>query len=294
MFVQLLRIELYKIFKRPRTFIAFGAVAVIVALVQFALKTNGVEFIELFVSTQEDTFDIPKEKMLNGFFVCVTILHTILIHVPLLVALISGDMISGESSGGTLRVLCAKPVSRTTIVLSKFAASVVYLALLLVWMALLSLVVSIIVFGSNDLYVFKSNAIYQMEAGDVWWRFFMGFLFATLALTVVIAMSIMLSAYADNSIGPIVATVCIVIVFTIIQQLEVPVFKNTVTPWLFTTHMLGWKGFFYINATPDGKAIYGSIENPGAIAKSAAILCGYIVVFLALAIRRLRTKDILS
>jgi ABC-2 type transport system permease protein len=294
MFFQLLHIELFKIFKRPRTFIAFGAIAVIVFLVQFALKTNGGEFIDLFVSSQEDTFDIPKEKMLNGFFICVTILHTILIHVPLLVALISGDMISGESAGGTLRILCAKPVSRSTIVLSKFAASVVYLALLLIWMALLSLVVSLLVFGTNDLFVFKATSLYQIEAADVWWRFLMGFLFATLALTVVIALSIMLSAYSDNSIGPIVATVCIVIVFTIIQQLEVPVFKDTITPWLFTTHMLGWKGFFYINATPEGKSIAGSIEHPEAIIKSTFILVAYIGLFLALAVRRLRKKDILS
>jgi ABC-2 type transport system permease protein len=294
MFFQLLRIELFKIFKRPRTFIAFGAVAIIVFLVQFALKTNGEEFIELFTSSQEDTFEIPKEKMLNGFFICVTILHTILIHVPLLVALISGDMISGESSSGTLRVLCAKPISRSTIVLSKFTASVVYLALLLVWMALLSLVVSIFLFGTNDLFVFKATSLYQIEAGDVWWRFLIGFVFATLALTVVIALSLVLSAYSENSIGPIVSTVCIVIVFTIVQQLEVPVFKNTVTPWLFTTHMLAWKGFFYIDATPEGKAIRGTIENSGAIIRSAIILCAYIAVFLFMAVRRLQKKDILS
>lgn len=294
MFFSLLRIELFKIFKRPRTFIAFGAVAVIVFLVQFALKTNGTEFIDLFVSSQEDTFEIPKEKMLNGFFVCVTILHTILIHVPLLVALISGDMISGEASGGTLRVLCAKPVRRSTIVLAKFSASVVYLALLLIWMALLSLVVSILIFGTDDLFVFKATSLYQIEAADVWWRFFLGFGFATLALTVVIALSIMLSTFSENSIGPIVATVCIVIVFTIIQQLEVPVFKDTVIPWLFTTHMLGWKGFFYINATEDGKAIRGTIENGGAIIKSAVILLAYIFLFLAIAVRRLQRKDILT
>lgn len=294
MFFSLLRIELFKIFKRPRTFIAFGAIAIIVFLVQFALKTNGTEFIDLFVSSQNETFIIPKEKMLNGFFICVTILHTILVHVPLLVALISGDMISGESSGGTLRLLCAKPVRRSTIVLAKFSASVVYLALMLVWMALLSLFLSMVIFGTNDLFVFKATSMYQMEAGDVLWRFVLGFLFAMLALTVVVALSLMLSAWSENSIGPIVATVCIVIIFTIIQQLEVPVFKDTVTPWLFTTHMLGWKGFFYIDADAEGSAIRGSIENPGSIAVSALILLAYIFIFLAIAVRRLQRKDILA
>lgn len=35
---QLLSIELFKIFKRPRTFISFGVITLIVALIQVALK----------------------------------------------------------------------------------------------------------------------------------------------------------------------------------------------------------------------------------------------------------------
>jgi ABC-2 type transport system permease protein len=105
MFTELLKIELYKIFKRPRTFIAFGAIAVIILLVQFALKVNGKDFVQFYTDSQADTFDIPYEKILNGYFVCVAVLHMILIHVPLLVALIAGDMISGEANLGTLRLL---------------------------------------------------------------------------------------------------------------------------------------------------------------------------------------------
>ena len=45
MFFDVLRIELFKVFRRPRTFIAFGAIAMIILLIQFALKVNGNEFI---------------------------------------------------------------------------------------------------------------------------------------------------------------------------------------------------------------------------------------------------------
>jgi ABC-2 type transport system permease protein len=294
MFLSLLQTELFKIFKRPRTFIAFGTIAIIIILVQFALKTNGREFIELFTSSQEDTFDIPHDKMLNGYFVCLIILHSVLIHVPLLVSLISGDMISGEASVGTLRLLAGKPVSRTTIILAKFTASVIYLILLLIWMALLSLILSLLLFGANDLFVFKARTIYEIESYDALWRFICGFVFATLALTVVISLSLMLSVFSENSIGPIVASVCVVIIFTIIQQLEVPVFNKTVTPWLFTTHMLAWKGFFYVATDDEGTAIVGSIENPEALVKSALILIAYIAVFLFIAIRAFKRKDILS
>jgi ABC-2 type transport system permease protein len=291
---QLFKIELFKIFKRPRTFIAFGAIAVIVVLIQFALKVNGKDFVELFLDSQEDIFDVPYEKIMNGYFVCVAVLHTILIHVPLLVALIAGDMLSGEANAGTLRLLAGRPVSRTQIVLAKFFASSVYVLLLLIWMAMLALFLSMLIFGTNDLVVFKEDAIHVMNQYDVLWRFIAAFVFAALALTMIAAMAIMFSAFAENSIGPIVATVCIVVVFTIIEQLRVPVFKETIIPYSFTSHMLGWKGFFYVVTDADGNTIDGSVENPSALVRSALILLGYIVLFLFITIRYFKKKEILS
>jgi ABC-2 type transport system permease protein len=295
MFFQLLQIELFKIFKRPRTYISFGAIAIIIILIQFALKVNGKDFVELFSDSQSETFDIPYQKIMNGYFVCVAVLHTILIHVPLLVALIAGDMISGEANIGTLRLIAGKPISRTQIIFAKYMASSIYVLLLLIWMAVIALFLSMIIFGTNDLVVFKESSIHIMKSNDVLWRFIAAFAFATLALTTIAAMALMLSVFAENSIGPIVATVSIVVIFTIIEQLKVPVFKDTIIPYSFTSHMLGWKGFFYVNVDPvDGHTIRGSIENYGAIIKSALILLAYTAVFLFIAIRSFNKKDILS
>ena len=294
MFFAILRIELFKIFKRPRTFISFGAIAIIVLLVQLALKVNGKDFIELYTDSQSDTFYIPYDKMVNGYFVCVAVLHMILIHVPLLIALIAGDMISGEANLGTLRLLGSKPVTRTELILAKFSASSVYVILLLIWMAFLALFGSILLFGKGDLVVFKEMDWHQMNDYDVLWRFFAAFIFAALALTTIAAMAMMFSVFSENSLGPIVATVCVVIVFTIIQQLKVPLFEQTINPWSFTTHMLGWKGFFYVEKSADGTTIDGSIENPTALVTSAMILIGYIVLYLGVTIWYFRKKDILS
>lgn len=294
MFIQLLQIELFKVFRRPRTFIAFGAIAVIVLLVQLALKVNGRDFIQLYTDSQSDTFEIPYDRMANGYFVCVAVLHMILIHVPLLVALIAGDMLSGEAGLGTLRLLVSKPVSRTTLVLSKFMASTIYVVLLLVWMALFALLGSILLFGSGDLVVFRESDMHLMNGYDVLWRFFAAFVFAALALTTIAAMALMFSAFSENSLGPIVATVCVVIVFTIIQQLKVPLFEDSVNPWSFTTHMLGWKGFFYVEKTMEGVTIDGSVENPEALVRSGSILLGYIVLFLLVTTWYFKRKDILS
>lgn len=294
MFITLLRTELYKIFRRPRTFISFGAIALIVLLVQLALKVNGKDFIQLYTDNQSGTFEIPYDKIMNGYFVCVAVLHMILIHVPLLVALIAGDMISGEAGMGTLRLLAGKPVTRTQLLLAKFSASTIYVILLLVWMALFALLGSILIFGQGDLVVFRENGIDQMRNFDVLWRFFAAFVYAALALTVIAAMALMFSCFSENSLGPIVATVCVVIVFTIVQQLKVPLFEQTINPWSFTTHMLGWKGFFYVEKTAEGVTINRSVENPAALIRSGLILLGYIVLFLLISIRYFNRKDILS
>ena len=294
MFLQLLRIELFKVFRRPRTFIAFVAIALIVLLVQFALKVNGKDFVQLYTDSQSDTFDIPYQKIQNGYFICVAVLHMILIHVPLLVALIAGDMISGEASLGTLRLIAGKPVTRTELVLAKFSASTVYVLLLLIWMALIALFGSLLLFGKGDLAVFKEDSIHLMSGNDVLWRFFAAFIYAALGLTTIAAMALMFSAFSENSLGPIVTTVCVVIVFTVVQQLKVPVFEETVNKWSFTTHMLGWKGFFYVEKNAEGMTINGSIENPSALVKSGLVLLGYISLFLFITIRYFKKKDILS
>lgn len=291
--LQLLRIELFKIFRRPRTYIAFGVIAFIILLIQIALKYNGKEYVDLLLSGVRDNFDVPTGQALNGYLVCFIILNLLLFHVPILVALVAGDMVSGEANMGTLRLLATKPVSRTQLLMIKFLASFIYTLLLLIWLAVLSLLFSILLFGTNDLFVGREADSNIIASSDILWRYFSAFVFAAIGLTTVAALAFMLSVFADNSIGPIVATVCVIIVFSILTQMQIPFYDETIKPYLFTTHMLGWKGFFYVKGK-DGVTINGSIENFRAIVKSALILIGYIVIFLFTAIWYFKKKSILS
>jgi ABC-2 type transport system permease protein len=123
---QLLQIEIYKIFKRPRTYIAFAVIGFIILLIQVALKFGGEEYVSFLMSGVNESFEVPTKQILNGYLVCYIILNLLLIHVPILVALIAGDMISGEANMGTLRLLVSKPVSRTQLLLIKFMAASLY------------------------------------------------------------------------------------------------------------------------------------------------------------------------
>jgi ABC-2 type transport system permease protein len=291
--LNLLQIEIYKIFKRPRTYIAFAVITVIIFLIQIALKFGGQEYVGMLMSGLSGAFEVQPGEVLNGYFICFFILNLLLVHVPILVALIAGDMISGESNMGTLRILISKPVSRTQLLLVKFSASVFYTILLLIWVAILSLLLSMLLFGTNSLLVPREFEINIISSSDVLWRYFAAFAFAAVALTTVAAMAFMFSVFADNSIGPIVGTVCVIIVFTILTQMQIPFYDETIKPYLFTTHMLGWKGFFYIKGQ-EGETVKGSIENLPAVIRSGLILMTYAVGFLLISIWYFRKKDILS
>lgn len=298
MMLSLLSVELYKISKRPRTYIAFGAIAAIVAIFQLAFLADGQSYMDLMLQSAGESFEVDKGKAINGYFMCYIILNTLLIQVPVLVALIAGDQISGEANMGTLRLLMTKPISRTNLILIKFLASVIYTVVLLVWMAFIALFVSIYLFGTDDMLIFRSigerSDILQIEARDVLWRYFAAFGYAAVALTVIAALALLLSVFSENSVGPIIATFCIVIVCTVISNINLPVIDKNVKPWLFTSYLTGWKGFFYIAVDEENIPIRGSLENWPAIRNSLFVLFGHIIVLLGAAIIVFRKKDILS
>ncbi|MEI2740416.1 MAG: ABC transporter permease subunit [Chitinophagaceae bacterium] len=294
---KLLQIELFKIFKRPRTYIAFGAVAAIVFLFQVGLKFDGKSYLDLILNDVKDTFEVTdefKNRLLNGYFICFAILNILLIQMPLLVALIAGDAIAGEANMGTLRLSLTRPVSRTEYMLVKFMASVIYTLILLIWLAILALFGSMLIFGTNTLVIFRSEGIEMMNSFDVLWRYVAAFGYAAVALTTVSALAFLLSVFAENSIGPIIATMSIVIVFTILSEMNIPIYDKTVKPYLFTTHMVAWKGFFYVQADADNKTIDGTIQNLPAIMRSLGILVIYIIGFVGSAIWIFKRKDILT
>lgn len=289
---KLVQIELFKIFRKPRTYIAFAAIAAIVWLIQLGFYVDGESYINFGMQALSDSFDV-EGRILNGYLLGYIILQTLLVNVPLLIALVSGDMISGEANMGTLRLLASRPVSRTQIIVSKFLASSIYTIALLVWMAVWTLFFSMLIFGVDDMIIMKSEVVTQILATDIMWRYVAAFGYAMLAMVTVSALAFFLSIFAENSIGPIMATMSIIIVFTILNSLNLPVF-NVVKPYLFTTHMLGWKGFFDVSVNDMNEQIVGSVENIPAVMRSAGILLVHIFLFLGASVYVFRRKDILS
>jgi ABC-2 type transport system permease protein len=276
----LLRIELWKIFRKPRTYISFLAIAAMVWLIQLGLYSDGESYIRFGMQSLTSSFDLSG-KILNGYLVCYIILQTFLMQVPLLIALVAGDMIAGEANMGTLRLLLTKPAGRGELLGAKFAAAFVYTLTLLVWMAILALLGSVLIFGVGDLMIMRNKEMDLFLSGDILWRYMAAFGFAVVAMTAVASLAFLFSVFAENAVGPIVATVSVVIVLTILSTMDIPFFDH-LKPYLFTTHMIGWKGFFY-NPIP-WHDIVGSLE----------VLLGHILLFGVITWIAFKRKDILS
>jgi ABC-2 type transport system permease protein len=272
--------ELVKIFAKPRSYIGFVAIAIIVSLIHTAMYVDGLNYISFITGPLESAFNI-EGKILNGNLVCFIILQTLIIQIPLLVALVTGDLISGEAAMGTIRLLMTRPLSRTSLLFSKFFAGAIYVFVLLLWLAFASLGIGLLIFGSGDLIVLKSETITIISSDDTLWRFFAGLGIAFISLLVVASFSLLLSVYSENSIGPIITTMAVIILFTIIGTMDIPLFEK-IKPFLFTTHMVIWRNMF------DQELDYELIGN------SIMMLVGHIILFLFIAWYSFRKKDILS
>ena len=288
----LVAVELYKIFKRPRTYIAFGAIAALIVVIQLGLKIDGDAYAAFIMKDINDALSVDG-KILNGYLICYILLQLLLVHVPLLVALIAADMLSGEANLGTLRLLYTTPYSRSQWVMAKFIAASIYTLLLLIWLAFLALFVSMWVFGTDDLFLMKSNYVVLIENQDILWRYVGAFVFASFSLLTVTSLGFLMSSLANNSIGPIVGTMSAIVFFTILSTLNIPLF-NVIKPYLFTTHMNNWKEFFDLQVNANNEAIQGSILNVAKIKNSLFVLGLHIILFVTIAIQIMKRKDILS
>lgn len=279
MTLALINVELIKVFRKWRSYIGFIAIFVLSLIVQTALYFEGENYLNMATRSIQQSF-IFSGNLLNGYLVGYLILQTLFIHIPFLIVLVGGDLLAGEATGGTYRILVTRPVSRWQIVIAKFSAGLIYTNLLLVVLFIVSLVLSSLIYGTGELIVLRDK-VYIFSSGDVLWRFLLAYGFATLSMTTVLAVSFLFSSLVENAIGPIVATMALIIIFIIISALPIDALEN-VRPFLFTTHMDEWRLFF------------GDPIDYERILKSAGILIAHIIGLFFITFWIFKKKDILS
>lgn len=277
--IRLINIELFKIVKKPRTYIGFLAIFLIVGALQLAMYFEGEELISIAIQNLENDFRL-EGKIINANLLTYILLNSIIIHIPILICLVTGDAIAGEAATGTLRLILQRPFKRTEVYIAKAITGFIYAIALMVFLAGMTYGLGLFLFGTGDLIVLR-RGVTVIASDDVSWRFFYAFCSGTLSMIVVASLSMMISSFVNNAIGPIVGTIAILIGLNIIFTLGAPIFKD-ILPYVFTSHFIKWQYFFDFDI------------DKLALQQSVIVQFAYILIFNLIGIWNFNRKDILT
>jgi ABC-2 type transport system permease protein len=240
--IALLRFECVKLLYRRRTFLSIGLMVILVCLIFWGLKSEGTNALAFIFQSLDKNFEV-QGNVLNGYLVCFLILNTLWIHIPILIAIVTGDLFSSELENGTIRILMTRPISRSRIALSKHCTAILFVFFFIACYALISVIPALFLFGNGDLIV-AFNGLQIIEESKLPLRFAGAFGFAFLAMATLAVFSVTVSFFIRKSLVSILITLGFIIISTLLQTLSSSLF----TGWeffLITHHFAQWQLFFY-------------------------------------------------
>jgi ABC-2 type transport system permease protein len=276
----LVRYELTKTYRKLRTYIGFGLIAVLIPLAYWGFSAAGDDMVRGMSGGLQQNF-LFVGSLFNGWFVSNMVMNALFVHVPFLILLVAGDLFAGEATSGTYRILLTRPPSRTRIFAVKTMSSVIYTYSLVFFLGGFSIALGLLLFGHGDMFTIREDGMAIIARNQLWWRFLVSYALAGWAMCVVAALGMLFSSFVENAVGPIVGSFAVIILFLIIGNLPFEFFE-TIRPYLFTNYTDVWR-----------RAFTDPIDFAG-IGKDVLALGGFLVLFLATTWIIFVRKDILS
>jgi ABC-2 type transport system permease protein len=209
-----LRTEVVKSMRRPRTYVAYGILVVIPLIMALAIHLNppGVDREGggglLYLASQTGL-------LLPGFALRIT---SALILV-IVVALFGGDAIAGEANWGNLRYVLMRPVARGRLVISKFLVAVLCAWVSVLLVVVTALVAGAVTFGTDSLHITFFRFTVEQSTGDILYHLLVATAYVSWGLTGVVAFSFMVSCMTDAPFGAIFAGVGLYFTSLILDQI---------------------------------------------------------------------------
>jgi ABC-2 type transport system permease protein len=189
------RSELAMIFGRRRNWIGGLVLATVPILIAIAVRVSP--------PPRDATGNFLSQITGNGIFVALAALALEMpLFLPLAVAAIAGDAVSGEAHQGTLRYLLVVPVDRTRLLLVKFAAIGVFALVATLLVAAVGAVLGLALFGGGPV-VTLSGTVLPLWTGVV--RLLLVVLYIAACLTALGAIGLFVSTLTEQPIGATVA-----------------------------------------------------------------------------------------
>jgi ABC-2 type transport system permease protein len=271
---RLYRAELRWIFRRPRTLIVLGMLAMIPVVIGIGLT--------LVSSTGANGGPddggggaLLTSAVSNGFILPVAALVlTLQLLLPLAAAMAGADAIAGESAHGTLRGWLLAPVSRGRLLAVK-AFGVATVSLVAVFaMATTGLITGLIINGPDSLFTLSGTTL---SVWDTLGRIALAAAWVTLQLWAVGAVALAISACTEHPMLVVVSVLAGDIVFQILSFLSA----------------VDWLHPFLLNQNWS-TALVDVLQDPmasGQLGEGALRALCYIAIALSLAYARITTRD---
>ncbi len=272
--------ECIKTFSKLRTYIGFGALAVVVPLAMWGFSVGGSEIQRNLANQLGDDF-LMTGNLANGLWASHILMFALFIHIPFLITLGAGDAVAGEGTAGTFRIYLTRPVSRNQVLTAKLLAAATYSSLLVAWLGLLSLGIGSLWLGLGDIIIIDGTGILILPWDIALGRFALAYLFAMLMMLSVVTLTFLLSVLVTNAVGPIVGTLAILIVASVLSVLELDALAWLQTN-LLTYHFRVWRYAF------DDPIPWSDVGT------SIAYIVGYAGVFIGLSYIVFNRKDIMT
>ncbi len=222
---ELIRVELAKQLRRPRTYLTFAALAAFDLALTVALTITGPGRIERVGDIP--LYLVPKQ---SGFAVgLIALASTMKFFLPLAVAIFAGEAVAGDAGWGSLRYLLARPEGRGRVLLSKLVVAAAFSLAAVMLVPLVAVVAGVTVFGWHPLVAVDgsaSSALQQVAAtfhpGAALGQLALASLYVAAGMTSIFAFAFCLSTLTSQAFVAVAGGVGLTIVSRVINADYLP------------------------------------------------------------------------
>ena len=211
----------------------------------------------------------------NGVFVGFSALFVVIpFFLPMAVAVVAGEAVSGEANTGTLRYLLAVPVGRTRLLAVKYVGILAWCIACSVVVAVVGALIGLILFGGGDVTLLSGTTV-SFASGLGRLAIVAGYVAANIAA--VGAIGLFVSTLTEVPIAAMATTLGLTITS---QVLDAVPQISAIHPWLPSHY---WQQFIDVLRDPM------ALDKVGHGLLASAI---YAVLFLTMAWARFSNKDV--